>query len=251
MTTTTTTTTKLICPECQHENESERIYCHSCGARLDRSAVRVQKEPVDDTRKRVKKMFDPQRAKIRILFFAISKLLLGACAVAILIQMVLPPDVPAPAKTMALASQIRFDLENMSTKRQPAQVQYTEEQANAFLSNTLRTKQTALDKPLLEFKRALVAFGESSCTVRTERSLFGYPLYTGCTYGASLAEGNLIVTNKGGSIGRLKIHPKIAQFMGILFADVWSALERDIKLVTRLGGMEFHDKNVVLTAPAP
>ena len=57
--------------------------------------------------------------------------------------------------------------------------------------------------------------------------------------------------DSGDEAGRLKIHPKIAQFMGILFADVWSALERDIKLVARLGSMEFHDKNVVLTAPAP
>jgi hypothetical protein len=245
------TTTKLICPECRHENEAERIYCHNCGSRLDRSAVRVKKEPVDDTRKRVKRMFDPQRAKLRALSVTISKLILGACAVATLIQMALPPDVPAPVKTPMLASQIRFDLENMSAKHQPPQVQYTEDQANAFLGTTLRTKQASLNKPLLEFKRALVGFGENSCTVRTERSFFGYSLYTSCTYSVNLSDGDLVASNKGGSIGRLQIHPKIAKFMGVLFADVWSALDHDIKLVTRLGAAEFHDKNVLLTAPAP
>ena len=30
---------KLVCPECQRQNEPERIYCHDCGARLDRSAL--------------------------------------------------------------------------------------------------------------------------------------------------------------------------------------------------------------------
>ncbi|MDB6148511.1 MAG: hypothetical protein JWO45_2175 [Spartobacteria bacterium] len=243
------TMTKLICPECRHENESERIYCHSCGARLDRSAVRVQKEPPDDTRKRVKRMFDPQRAKIRALFFAISKLVLGACGTAILILVVLPADVPPPAKTEILASQIRFDLEGMSSKRQPPQLQYSEEQANAFLGYSLRSKQAALNKPLLDFKRASVTFREKSCAFTTERSVFGYPVYATCIFSPSLNEGNLSAPIQGGSIGRLQIHPKIAQFMGILFADVWSALERDIKTVSKLGAMEFHDKNVVLTAP--
>src|SRR6266576_3685908 len=97
----TTTTTKLICPECRHENETERIYCHSCGARLDRSAVamRNSKEAVAETRQRVRKLFDPTRARIRAKFFKISKLILGAAAVALIIQLVSAPDVPAPAKT--------------------------------------------------------------------------------------------------------------------------------------------------------
>ena len=33
------TITKLICPECRHENEAERVYCHDCGARLNKPAA--------------------------------------------------------------------------------------------------------------------------------------------------------------------------------------------------------------------
>lgn len=247
----TTTTTKLICPECRHENEAERIYCHNCGSRLDRSAVRVQKEPVDDTRKRVRRMFNPQGARLRALVSKIGQLVIGACLMAMLLLMAMPPDVPAPSKTALLASQIRFELENMSTKGQPPQVQYSEEQANAFLTYTLRSKQTSLNKPFLEFKRALVGFNENSCTFRTERALFGYSVYAGCTYGVSLSEGNLVMFAKGGSIGRLPVHPKLAKYMGALFSDVSAALDHDIKLVTRLGAMQFHEKNVVLSAPTP
>lgn len=248
---TTTTTAKLICPECRHENEHERIYCHNCGTRLDRSAVRIQKEPVDDTRKRVRKMFDPQYAKIRAAFFATSKLALGACGAAIVTLMILPPDVPAPSKTPMLVSQIRFDLESMSTKHQPPQVQYTEDQADAFLSSALRSKQLSLNHPLLDFKRALVAFREKSCEVTTERSLFGYSVYTSCIYSPGLVDGRLVAPSIGGRVGRLRIHPKIAQFMGIFFADVWSALDHDVKTLSKLGAVEFHDKNVVLIAAAP
>src|SRR3954467_8578399 len=117
MTTTTAAATKLLCPECRRENESERVYCHECGTRLDRSAVRIKKEPIDDTRKRVKRMFDPQRAKIRALFFATIKLVLAAAVVAVLVDIFLPPDVPPPSKNQMLVSTLRFDLENMATKR--------------------------------------------------------------------------------------------------------------------------------------
>lgn len=240
---------KLICPECRHENESERIYCHSCGARLERSAVAQKKEPIQDTQKRVRKMFDPHRAKLRFLFFKISKMVLGACALAIFVQVILPPDVPAPPKTPMLASQVRFDLENMANQRQPAQLQFTEEQVNAYLTSALKPKQTSLNKPLLVFKRAVVGFRERVCAVTTERSLFGFSLYTSCAYAPAVTEGKIVASNKGGSIGRLPIHPQMTQFMGVLFADLWGALDQERKLVAKIGAIEFHDKNVVLTAP--
>jgi hypothetical protein len=245
---TTTTATKLICPECRHENEPERIYCHECGTRLDRSAVRVKKEPIVDTQRRVKKMFDPTRARLRALFFTVIKVMLGAGAVAALVQMALPPDLPTSSKAELIASQMRFDLEGMSMKRQPPQLQYTEEQANGYLAYTLRLKQTALNKPLLEFKRAVVAFNESRCRVTAERVVFGYSLYTTCIYSPTLDHGRLVAPITGASIGRLSIHPKLAQFMNIVFADVWSALERELKMLSKIGAIEFHDKNVVLKA---
>ncbi len=245
------TTAKLVCPECQHENEAERIYCHNCGTRLDRSAVRVRKEPVDDTRKRVRKMFDPQRARLRNLFFTVSKLILGACAAGAVVQMLLPPDIPAPPKLGMLPSQIRFDLENMSSARRlPQQVQYSQDQVNAFLSSAVRSKQSTLNKPLLDFKRVSVAFGENRFAVTTERSFLGYPLYATCSYTPVLNNGKIVVASKGGKIGRLQIHPEIARFMGILFGDVCSVLKQEIKMVTKLRGIQFHDKNVILVAQA-
>ena len=39
---------KLVCPECQRQNEPERIYCHDCGARLDRSALAKVAPKVED-----------------------------------------------------------------------------------------------------------------------------------------------------------------------------------------------------------
>jgi hypothetical protein len=245
----TKTMTSVVCPECHHENEPERVYCHDCGARLDRSAVKVRKEDVADARKRVKKLFDPQRAKIRALFFKGSKVVLGACGVAALLQMFLPPDIPPPGQTAMLASQIRFDLERAVTRHQPPLLQYTDEQINGFLVYALKPKQKSLDEPLLDFKRAVVGFREGVLDVTMERSLFGFSVYTTWNFAPKLVGGKFTGTTKGASIGRLPIHPQVAQFMGVLFIDLRAALDSEMKLVSKFQALEFHDKNVVLTTP--
>jgi len=240
--------TAVVCTECRHENEAERVYCHGCGARLDRSAIKKPKEAPEDAQKRVKKMFDPQRERVRVLFFKISKVLLAACGVAALVEMALPPDVPAPVKTALIGSQIRMELEGAATRHQPAQLQYTDEQMTEFLGYALKPKQKTLDQPLLDFNRAIVVFREGECDVTAQRSLFGYSLYTTIYVAPAIDGGKMVAPSKGGRIGRLPIHPQVAQFMGILFADVSKALERELKLVSKMGSIQFHDKTVLLTA---
>ncbi len=242
--------TKLICSECAHENELERIYCHNCGARLDRSAIPISKEHPDDTRERMRKFFDPQRARFRHLFFKSTKLILGACATAAVVQMILPMDVPPPVTALVLASQINLELENAATYRRPAQLQYTEEQINGYFTSALKTKQSFLNEPLLDFKRAIIAFSEGTVTIITERSLFGYLLYSSTSFAINLKEGKIAASPKGGTLGRLPIRPEIMQVMNFIFADLWSALERERKLVAKMGAIEFHEKSVLLTAPS-
>ena len=37
-------TPKLTCGQCGYENEPERVYCHNCGTKLDRSVSSVLAE---------------------------------------------------------------------------------------------------------------------------------------------------------------------------------------------------------------
>ena len=50
----------LTCSQCGFANETERVYCHNCGAKLDRSllpkATETSKDSVAKVRKRVQKM---------------------------------------------------------------------------------------------------------------------------------------------------------------------------------------------------
>jgi hypothetical protein len=240
---------KLICPECRRENEAERIYCHDCGARLDRTALAKtapKGEDASETRRRLQTMLDPQRAKMRHLFFKTSKVILGALVLAAVVQMVLPPDIPPRPKTGDFPPQINLDLENAVLNHQTAPMQYTEAQVNAFLASSLKSKQAALSK-LLPFERAIVKFDENMCQVTAQRSLFGYSVFTTTSAKVVLQNGTLVATNLGGSIGRLPLHPVLMKYADLLFRDLWAALDRERKAVSKMGAIEFHPQAVVLT----
>lgn len=240
---------KLVCPECRHENEPERIYCHDCGARLNRSAlakVAPKTEDPKDTQRRLRSMLDPRRGKIRLMFFKVSKLILGSCALAAFIQMLLPPEVPPRAKSAEFPPQINLELENAAMNHGVAPMRYTEAQVNAYLGNALKSKQTALSK-LLQFERAFVNFDETVCRVTAERSLLGYSIFTATSSKVTLQDGKLTASNNGGSIGRLPIHPALMKYGDLIFSDLWTALERERKSVSKMGAIEFHPQAVVLT----
>ena len=244
----TTTMTKLVCAECRHENEAERIYCHNCGERLDRSAVAAQKKAQDpqEALRHLQKMLAPPN-KVRQNFFAISKLALAAAVAAALVEIALPPDLPAPTKI--LPSQIDLDLENAASYQKTGPLEYSQDQINAYLAYRLTSKKKALNKPLLTFVRSTASFREGACTISVERSLFGYSIFSGASYRVDAGAGKIAATNNGGWIGRLPVHPAIMQFGDIIFADLWSALERERKLIGKMGAVNFHNGSVTITAP--
>ncbi|HUE50293.1 MAG TPA: hypothetical protein VMQ39_04440 [Candidatus Dormibacteraeota bacterium] len=244
--TTTTTMTKLVCGECRHENEAERIYCHNCGERLDRSAAAAQKPMVDptETHRRLQKMLEPP-SRVRHNFFAVGKLVLAAVAAAALVEMALPPELPAPTKIVS--PQIDLDLENAHLK--PSPLEYSQDQINAYLAYRLISKKAALTYPFLTFVRATASFREGACTIAMERSLFGYSIFSRTSHRVETDAGKIAATNVGGWIGRLPIHPVIMQFGDIIFADLWSALDRERKLVGKMGTVNFHDGSVTIAAP--
>jgi hypothetical protein len=194
-------------------------------------------------------MLDPQRAKMRLMFFKLSKLILGSLAAAALIQMILPPDVPPRSKTGDFPPQINLDLENASMNHGVAPLQYTEAQVNAYLGSALKSKQAALNG-VCQFERAIVMFDENVCRITVERSLFGFSFFTATSTRVSVQDGTLNTSSLGGSIGRLPIHPMLMKYADLMFSDLWKALDRERKAVAKMSSIEFHPHAVVLV-PKP
>jgi len=250
MTTTTTAAPakKVTCTECRHENEAERIYCHNCGERLDRSGIASQKKSSssEEARRRLEKMMGPPN-QLRRNFFATSKLVLAAAGVAALVQIMLPPDVPAPTKTGP--QQIDLELESLASSQKPGPLTYSQDQVNAYLTYRLAGKKKTLNKPLLTFERAVASFREGEGTIALERSFFGYSFFSRTSYRVETKDGKVFATNTGGWIGRLPVHPALMKFGNVIFADLWSALDRERKLLAKMSAVTFQDGTTTISGP--
>ncbi|MEP6603673.1 MAG: hypothetical protein ABJB69_06990, partial [Spartobacteria bacterium] len=50
---------------------------------------------------------------------------------------------------------------------------FSEDQVNAYLASSLKTKQAALNIPFIDFKRAVAVFHEDLCLFTVERAVYG------------------------------------------------------------------------------
>jgi hypothetical protein len=244
--------TKLVCPDCRHENEPERIYCHNCGARLDRSGVKKEKVATEEsaahTQDRLRKMFAPDHGRNKRIAIKLGKVILGALGAAILIQMLLPPDLPPFEKSEAFAPMINMDLLNAVETHNPPRLTYNQEQVNAYLASTLRRTNSPAKEGIFPIQRLFAQFDEGLCRLNVQHSFFGLPISYGSSFAATISGGKIIASSSGGYIGRMPIHPVLMRPLDVIFSKTWATLARERKDVARLAGIEFHPQSVTLLA---
>jgi hypothetical protein len=195
-------------------------------------------------------MFSQRRVKARLAFFKTTKIIVAACAAAALVEILIPPDVPPAVKTETLPPQINMSLETLTESRQPQTMQFSEEDVNAYLGNVMKHKKEKLEHPLLGFERAILGFTEGNCRVTMERSIFGYSIFTSGDYDIQIKDGKITATPKSAAIGRMPIHPIVLSNAGFLFSDAIAAMDRERKLLNKVGSIQLHDKMVEVSSAA-
>ena len=162
--------------------------------------------------------------------------------------MLLAPDVPPAVKTETLPPQINLNLETLTESRQPQTMQFSEEDVNAYLGNVMKHKKEKLKHPLLDFERAILGFSEGNCRMTMERSIFGYSIFTSGDYDVQVQGGKVKTSPKSGAIGRMPIDPNVMPYAGFLFSDVVAAMDREHKLLNKVGSIQMHDKEIAVTS---
>lgn len=187
--------------------------------------------------------------------------------------MILPPDVPPQVTVSRRPVQINLDIEAAAIRHRPPELHYTEQNVNAYLDYVfrklavpstgiyweqgvnadldyvLRSKRASFGT-IAPLERVFVRFEEGLCRVNVERSVLHYSLYGGSYYQVRIDGGKLVVSNQGGNLGRLPIHPLIMKYGDIIFYRTWAALERDRQDVSKMERIEFHPQSVTLFTKA-
>ena len=220
----------LTCPQCAYVNEAERVYCHNCGAKLDRSVLphddeATTKESIARTRKRVKKMTNPGSSSVaRELKTAVGTLFWAAVVAAVFLIARKPDGVPEAGNDLAQRI-ISNEIMDAVESPRPFTLQFSEADVNSHLK-AVKSK-TSGGLPGVEFQRAFIKFDPGVCRIGMQQNVWGWPVYSGVAYRLDVQDGKFIATNVGGNFGRLSVHPLLMQYADAAFRKLWGALKRE------------------------
>lgn len=243
---------RLRCKECNHENEPERVYCHNCGAKLDRTLViKQQREQEAQREKELKKMPKSRLAPGKPVVKPFVLTLLFAFIVGCLIQMArVPEGIPDRPEDLLDYPPVGMDLADRTISGQANIARYSEDEVNAYLAGSVKSKSDGVMADYVKFGRPLALFDDGHCTVGFEQLVLDYPLYVMGSYEVEMVGGELVATSIGGKIGRLPIPAIIMKYADqLLFKHLKEALKRDVTTLSRVSGVKFTEDLVELQIP--
>jgi hypothetical protein len=247
-------TNSITCKQCGYANEGERVYCHNCGTKLDRSLLpsdNQKAESPEKEQKRVRKMVNPARG-----FFAgagkkLVATFIWALAASVLIQIARPPDdvPPQPKKEELLDTPpVRSGLENLLEAPGPMKLPIKEEDINTYLYKTVKSKSTGLIGDEIKFVRVFVKMNEDEIRITTQPSLFNYPLYGSIYYQLAIKDNAIQATCTGGNFGRMPVDPRLMKYLDVAFKQLWGALSKEKKLLDRAQSVDVHKGFIEVTS---
>jgi len=221
----------LQCPKCSFDNELGRIFCHSCGAKLDLSQIKPPTEGAK-MRRRVK------RGVARTIRITIELVIVAVLVIGIALICLTPQVKPFEATKADLlgADNKHSELDKLVTSRKVGKVVITEGELNTFLNSLSFDKPTgngievtpAALRATLKDGAVMVEFvGDIHFWTAFDKSLY---LAYDCT--PVIRDGQCQFLPNGGWLGKLPLHPKLlvaTPFVDNYFGRLFGNLKDDKK----------------------
>lgn len=241
----------LTCSQCGFENEPERVYCHNCGTKLDRSLLpkdtTTLEETMAETRKRVRKMTSPGTGWMEVKTGLST--LAWAALVATLYLLLSPPErEPISREKEVGANLISVVIEDALQSPAASVLRFSEADLSQHMRSRIKKGTEVI--PYVDFKRAYALLDDGKVTVGVQQDLFGLDLYSTIEYQLDVVDGKLVATKVGQRFGRLGIDPRIPK-MDAIFQPVWAGLKREKPLIDRVQAVKVtKDAMVIALKPA-
>lgn len=244
---------RLKCNACQHENEVERVYCHNCGEKLDRSLLpkieetKTSEEQAKESRK-VKQLMNPNRFswKRNLKTFVLLELL-AACVAAVFLAVQAPEDTPAMKIEGFPQTMVGDEWSSLVAARVPASAAFLEFDVNYHLRKSVK----GADGPLgIKFERTFALLRQETVTLVVQRNAWGLGLYNCISFQPVLSGGKWTAAVKRVAVGRLTIPSFIAKLVKLdaVVQDPFArVLDKEIKQLDRVEKIEVGDKVIKFT----
>jgi hypothetical protein len=246
----------IACKDCGHVNEGERVYCHNCGAKLDRAVLlteqQQQQETAEDKQKRIKRMMNPNAGLFTGAWKSLLKAVAAGAVVAVFVNLARTPEniPPMPKKGEILdAPPLGMVLENVVLNPNPVAVSLKEDEINNYLKNTVRMKKDdSFMGSMLTFQRALVHLEPEICNITLQNGLWDYPTYMSIGYKLKIENHKIVGVPAKIRLGRLAVPVQAAPYIAPMFQPLWDAMHRERGLMDKLQGIQVGDGALTVSA---
>lgn len=240
----------VICQKCGYDNELGRIFCHSCGAKLDLTEI---KSPSQGGKSLAKKKRGTPAGKIirRTINIAILVIVVAVIFLALQVPSVRP--INTSSDDLISADKKRFALDDLAVQKKPQSISVTEAELNASI-DALGFQKTE-GKPLEVVPiRLQMELGDGVVTaIFIGKIHFGgsvdKQLYLSYTGVPTVEAGHFVFKPVRGALGSLPISPWVLEKTGLFdryYAKVFSNQGHEKQVLDSLSSISVTPNEAVL-----
>jgi hypothetical protein len=240
----------VICQKCGYDNELGRIFCHSCGTKLNLSEIKSPSQGGKSLAK--KKASSAGKTFGRIINIAILVAVIAVLYLAMQVPSLRP--ISTSNEDLNSSDKKRFELDDLVTQKQPRTISVTEGELNSFIDTLGFARQEARNLEVIPTKLQ-IELGDGVVTaIFIGKIHFGgsvekriYMSYTGVP---TIEGGHFVFKRVGGALGSLPMAPWLLEKTGWFdryYAKVFANLDREKQVLDSLASISVTPKEAVLT----
>jgi hypothetical protein len=239
----------IVCTKCGYDNELGRIFCHSCGAKLDLTEI---KSPSQGGKSLVKKAKGGPR-KIVSQMVSIGVLAIVVVVLFLAFQVPNIRPISMSSEDLGMADRKRAALDDLAAQKSPSAITVTEGELNAFIQGVgfqsgpgsgLEVVPTKLQLELGDGVVTAVFLGKLHIAGSVEKQI--YLSYTGVP---TIEDGRFVFKPTAGALGALPMSSWFLVKTGLFdhyFAKVFVNMDKEKQLLGTLSSISVTSQSVVL-----
>ncbi len=237
---------KIKCDRCTFANEPERIFCHECGARLDRSEYQkeVEKRREREAREAPERLRKSYKKAPLVRAHMVALMVVLGLITGVLVQAFRPPDPFVQVPPDEGAQFMVTDFKSARFDGTFKEMSYTQEELNQLLDAGLDPEaedgfwaNTVSDANLL--------LNDGEMTFTAERKIIA-PFYFTATFEPAPEDDGSVVKPKHFAMGRLRLPSFAAPMFDRLIGDIPQLLKIGYSELESIRKMEFQDERLVV-----